>query len=279
MGAKGCTVPPNRRYAPETGDGGCGHRRDRVDAAWPRHDSAAPCCRDHRDPHTRATSQVLALSRSPRGVPRRTSRTHPRRHRSATPVASWSWRGIPVLSPAALLVDLARTLAPADLARACHEAGVRCRTTPPGRGRAENQSERSRSRRAPRNHQWKREGQSQQARGGLPRPRPSGSPATSADQQAGRHQARRLSLARASPDRRARQLSLPQLAPRLGARPSARTRSHRARGSVSPLHLRRRVRHTTRRHGRAGGGTSAPAVPINQRYAPVSGDSPAASAG
>ena len=40
------------------------------------------------------------------------------------------WRGIPVTTPARTLVDLAADLEPEDLARACHEAGVRHHTTP-----------------------------------------------------------------------------------------------------------------------------------------------------
>jgi hypothetical protein len=40
------------------------------------------------------------------------------------------WRGIPVTTVARTLVDLAASLALSDLARACHEAGVRYGTTP-----------------------------------------------------------------------------------------------------------------------------------------------------
>ena len=40
------------------------------------------------------------------------------------------WRGIPVVSVAQTLVDLAAVLDEDQLARACHEAGVRHRTTP-----------------------------------------------------------------------------------------------------------------------------------------------------
>jgi hypothetical protein len=40
------------------------------------------------------------------------------------------WRGIPVTTPARTLVDLAAFLSPEDLARACHEAGVRHHTSP-----------------------------------------------------------------------------------------------------------------------------------------------------
>lgn len=39
-------------------------------------------------------------------------------------------RAIPVTTPARTLVDLAAVLDAAQLARACHEAGVRHRTTP-----------------------------------------------------------------------------------------------------------------------------------------------------
>jgi len=41
-----------------------------------------------------------------------------------------TWRAIPVTTVARTLVDLAAVLAPDDLARACHEAGVRHGTTP-----------------------------------------------------------------------------------------------------------------------------------------------------
>jgi very-short-patch-repair endonuclease len=53
-----------------------------------------------------------------------------RRYRGKAPLRSWRLRGIPVLRPPALLVDLARSLNPSELARACHESGVRYRTTP-----------------------------------------------------------------------------------------------------------------------------------------------------
>jgi very-short-patch-repair endonuclease len=40
------------------------------------------------------------------------------------------WNGVPVTSVAQTLVDLAAVLSEGELARACHEAGVRHRTTP-----------------------------------------------------------------------------------------------------------------------------------------------------
>ena len=40
------------------------------------------------------------------------------------------WRGVPVTTPARTLIDLAAEMGLEDLARACHEAGVRHRTNP-----------------------------------------------------------------------------------------------------------------------------------------------------
>jgi very-short-patch-repair endonuclease len=53
-----------------------------------------------------------------------------RRARPPDPRDARAWRGIPVTAVARTLVDLAAVLAAADLARACHEAGVRHGTTP-----------------------------------------------------------------------------------------------------------------------------------------------------
>jgi len=53
-----------------------------------------------------------------------------RRSRSMDPRDCTRWKRIPVTTVARTLVDLAAVLAFDDLARACHEAGVRYRTTP-----------------------------------------------------------------------------------------------------------------------------------------------------
>jgi hypothetical protein len=53
-----------------------------------------------------------------------------RRARRAGRALAVTWRGVPVTAVAATLVDLAATLTAADLARACHEAGVLHGTTP-----------------------------------------------------------------------------------------------------------------------------------------------------
>jgi hypothetical protein len=53
-----------------------------------------------------------------------------RRARHIDPADATTWRGIPVTTVPRTLVDLARLLEVDELARACHEAGVRHRTTP-----------------------------------------------------------------------------------------------------------------------------------------------------
>ena len=52
------------------------------------------------------------------------------RTRRTAPGHATVWRGIAVSNPARTLVDLAAYLTEEDLARACHEAGVRHHTTP-----------------------------------------------------------------------------------------------------------------------------------------------------
>jgi len=52
------------------------------------------------------------------------------RWRRGTPPERTIWLGIPVTTVPRTLVDLAATLSPDDLARVCHEAGVRHHTTP-----------------------------------------------------------------------------------------------------------------------------------------------------
>jgi Transcriptional regulator, AbiEi antitoxin len=53
-----------------------------------------------------------------------------RRSRSICAADAALWRGVPVTTVQRTLVDLAAVLAPAALARACHEAGVVHKTTP-----------------------------------------------------------------------------------------------------------------------------------------------------
>jgi very-short-patch-repair endonuclease len=53
-----------------------------------------------------------------------------RRSRSMHPLDAQLWKAIPVTSPARTLADLAATLDAHELARACHEAGIRHDTSP-----------------------------------------------------------------------------------------------------------------------------------------------------
>jgi very-short-patch-repair endonuclease len=83
----------------------------------------------------RAAGHLLGIIATPPSMPEVTAPTERRipgirTHRNRTPVEATVWRGIPVTSPARTLVDLSSVLAVADLARACHEAGIRYGTAP-----------------------------------------------------------------------------------------------------------------------------------------------------
>ncbi len=81
----------------------------------------------------RAAAHLLGILKGEAPAPEVTARTERRvrgvktrqGHRQGT-----VWRGIPVTTPAETLVDLAAVLDEAELARACHEAGVRHHTKP-----------------------------------------------------------------------------------------------------------------------------------------------------
>lgn len=85
----------------------------------------------------RAAGHLLVLVRGREPTPEVISPTRRRvagvithRSRGIDPRDATIHRRIPVTTVARTLVDLAAVLAPDDLARACHEAGVRYRTTP-----------------------------------------------------------------------------------------------------------------------------------------------------
>ena len=82
-----------------------------------------------------AAGHLLGIIPTPPSLPEVTAPTKRRvpgitTHRSRTGIEAMIWRGIPVTTPARTLVDLASVLAAPDLARACHEAGIRYRTAP-----------------------------------------------------------------------------------------------------------------------------------------------------
>lgn len=86
----------------------------------------------------RAAAHLLGLTRGPAPPPEVTTPTErcvegvvTRRARGGIDARdATTWRRIPVTTVARTLVDLAAVLSEDDLARACHEAGVRYRTTP-----------------------------------------------------------------------------------------------------------------------------------------------------
>jgi hypothetical protein len=84
-----------------------------------------------------AAAHLLGVLKGPAPTPEVTTRTErrvegivTRRSRAIGARDATSWRGVPVTTPARTLVDLAAVLEAEDLARVCHEAGVRHGTTP-----------------------------------------------------------------------------------------------------------------------------------------------------
>src|SRR5687768_9977843 len=109
-----------------------GHRAPSVEA---RYLAAVWACGEGALLSGRAAAHLLGLLPTPPSMPEVTARTERRvlgitTHRSRTPLEGTVWRGIPVTTPARTLVDLSSVLAVADLARACHEAGIRYGTAP-----------------------------------------------------------------------------------------------------------------------------------------------------
>jgi very-short-patch-repair endonuclease len=85
----------------------------------------------------RAAAHLLGLLKGQAPPPevtapgeRRVKGVRTKRSRTSKPAESMVWRGVPVTTPPRTLVDLAAELDEDQLARACHEAGVRFRTTP-----------------------------------------------------------------------------------------------------------------------------------------------------
>jgi len=112
-----------------------GHRAPSIEATYP---AAVRACGEGALRAGQAAAHLLVLvkgsapspevvtptQRCARGVTTRRAR------RGIDPRDAMTWRGIPVTTVACTLVDLASILGEDDLARACHEAGVRYRTSP-----------------------------------------------------------------------------------------------------------------------------------------------------
>jgi hypothetical protein len=111
-----------------------GHRAPSLEA---RYLAAVRACGASAALSGRATAHLLGVVK---GAPPRPEVTAPtqrridgvrtRRSRRMHAVQTTTWRGIPVTTVPQTLVDLAAGLSEDELARACHEAQVRYRTTP-----------------------------------------------------------------------------------------------------------------------------------------------------
>jgi len=113
-----------------------GHRAPSVEA---RYMAAVKACGDGAVLCGKAAAYLLGILKGEPPPPEvaaptqrriRGVRTRRERHPLPRNIGATTWRGIPVTSPARTLVDLAALLSKDALARACHEAGVRHRTTP-----------------------------------------------------------------------------------------------------------------------------------------------------
>jgi very-short-patch-repair endonuclease len=111
-----------------------GHRAPSTEACYM---AAVLACGEGALLSGRAAAHLFGLLKGPAPPPevsaprqRRVEGIRTRRCRRPDPRDATSWRGIPTTTVPRILVDLAAVLAEDDLARACHEAGVRYRTTP-----------------------------------------------------------------------------------------------------------------------------------------------------
>jgi very-short-patch-repair endonuclease len=110
-----------------------GHRAPSLEA---RYLAAVLACGEGALLSGRAAAHLLGALFGPPPPPEVTASTERRvagvvvRRQRREPGDGIVWRGIPVTSLPRTLVDLAGVLSTDDLARACHEAGIRHRTTP-----------------------------------------------------------------------------------------------------------------------------------------------------
>lgn len=111
-----------------------GHRATHVEATYL---AAVWACGDGALLSGRAAGWLLGLLSGPAPAPEVTARTErrvpgvtTRRCRRLAAHDGVRWRGVPVTAVPRTLIDLAAVLDTAELARACHEAAVRFRTTP-----------------------------------------------------------------------------------------------------------------------------------------------------
>jgi predicted transcriptional regulator of viral defense system len=110
-----------------------GHRAPSVEA---RYLAAVRACGERALLSGRAAAHLVGVVKGAAPPPevitpteRRVRGVKTRRSRRMSPEDATTWRGIPVTTVARTLLDLAAVLPVDDLARACHEAGVRHGTT------------------------------------------------------------------------------------------------------------------------------------------------------
>jgi very-short-patch-repair endonuclease len=111
-----------------------GHRAPSLEA---RYLAAVYACGDGALLSGRAAAHLLGILGGPPPKPEVTTPTERKvpgvkthRSRCMPPIDAQFWRGVPVTSVARTIVDLAATLTTEQLARACHEAGIRHNTKP-----------------------------------------------------------------------------------------------------------------------------------------------------
>jgi hypothetical protein len=108
-----------------------GHRAPSLEASYL---AAVRACGEGALLSGRAAGHLLGLLKGAPPAPEVTTRTKRRvkgiKTRRSLAAEGFKFRGIPVTTVAQTLIDLAPQLGLDDLARACHEAGVRHRTTP-----------------------------------------------------------------------------------------------------------------------------------------------------
>ena len=111
-----------------------GHRAPSVEAMYM---AAVKACGDGALLFGRAAAHLLGLIKGSPPSPEVVTTANRRidgivihRSRVDLSVDAWKWHGIPVTSPARTIVDIGASISLDHLARVCHEAGVRHRTTP-----------------------------------------------------------------------------------------------------------------------------------------------------
>ena len=240
-----------------------GHRAPSVEATYL---AAVFACGEEARLSGSAAAHLLGLLKGPVPPPevttplkRRVAGVMVRRGRIDPPDRSLH-RGIPITAVPRTLTDLAADLPLDALARACHEAGVRYSTTP-----AHVAAVLARRPKTPGAAKLRLvlRGDARVTLSALERRflellREHGLPAAG-DEPPGRRAPRRLPVAGTAAHRRARQLSLPPLAPRLGAGPPPRARGTRPRRRPSALYLGRRLRGA---RSDAGGAPPPPRVRV-----------------